>query len=86
MSSPAVSKAASSGGTLPNALALALLLPLILLLAGAFVTPILVLIFESLFAPDLTFEHYVDRATPNLIQYCLTGKHIGSAVLVMRIW
>ncbi len=33
---------------------------------------------------DLTFEHYVDRATPNLIQYCLTGKHIGSAVLVMR--
>lgn len=33
---------------------------------------------------DLTFEHYVDRATPNLIQHCLTGKHIGSAVLTMR--
>ncbi|MBR8180444.1 MULTISPECIES: Hcp family type VI secretion system effector [Burkholderia] len=33
---------------------------------------------------DLTFEHYIDRATPNLIQYCLTGKHIESAVLVMR--
>ncbi|MGU3780527.1 Hcp family type VI secretion system effector [Burkholderia metallica] len=33
---------------------------------------------------DLTFEHYIDRATPNLVQYCLTGKHIGSAVLVMR--
>lgn len=66
MSSPAVSKAASSGGTLPNALALALLLPLILLLAGAFVTPILVLIFESLFAPDLTFEHYAKGLTQPL--------------------
>ncbi|WP_306716077.1 Hcp family type VI secretion system effector [Burkholderia dolosa] len=33
---------------------------------------------------DLTFEHYIDRATPNLLQYCVTGKHIGSAVLVMR--
>jgi type VI secretion system secreted protein Hcp len=33
---------------------------------------------------DLTFEHYIDRATPNLIQFCLTGKHIDSAVLVVR--
>ncbi|WP_454764514.1 Hcp family type VI secretion system effector [Cupriavidus campinensis] len=33
---------------------------------------------------DLVFEHYVDRATPNLVQYCLTGKHIANAVLVMR--
>ncbi|KVN85514.1 Hcp family type VI secretion system effector [Burkholderia ubonensis] len=33
---------------------------------------------------DLTFEHYIDRATPNLVQYCLTGKHIEHAVLVMR--
>ncbi|OED11795.1 type VI secretion system tube protein Hcp [Burkholderia sp. A2] len=33
---------------------------------------------------DLTFEHHIDRATPNLVQYCLTGTHIGSAVLVMR--
>ncbi|HGL4256688.1 Hcp family type VI secretion system effector [Burkholderia dolosa] len=33
---------------------------------------------------DLTFEHYVDRATPNLIQCCLTGRHLDSAVLVMR--
>ncbi len=24
---------------------------------------------------DLTFDHYTDRASPNLIQYCLTGKH-----------
>jgi type VI secretion system secreted protein Hcp len=33
---------------------------------------------------DLTFEHYVDRATPNLTQYCLTGKHIDQAKLVVR--
>jgi len=33
---------------------------------------------------DLTFEHYADRASPNLIQYCLTGKHIARAILVMR--
>jgi type VI secretion system secreted protein Hcp len=33
---------------------------------------------------DLAIEHHIDCATPNLIQYCLTGKHIDSAVLVMR--
>ncbi|PXW24937.1 Hcp family type VI secretion system effector [Paraburkholderia caballeronis] len=33
---------------------------------------------------DLTFEHLVDRATPNLTQYCLTGKHIDEAKLVVR--
>jgi type VI secretion system secreted protein Hcp len=33
---------------------------------------------------DLTFHHYVDRASPNLAQFCLTGKHIPEAVLVMR--
>ncbi|RQU10457.1 Hcp1 family type VI secretion system effector [Burkholderia cenocepacia] len=33
---------------------------------------------------DLTFEHYIDRATPNLIQYCLTGRPVDSAELVMR--
>lgn len=33
---------------------------------------------------DLVFEHYVDRATPNLVQHCLTGKHIDRAVLVVR--
>ena len=33
---------------------------------------------------DLTFEHYVDRASPNLIQYCLTGQHISDVTLVMR--
>ena len=33
---------------------------------------------------DLVIEHYVDRATPNLIQHCLTGKHVSEAVLVAR--
>lgn len=33
---------------------------------------------------DLTFEHYVDRASPNLMKYCLTGKPIDNAVLVVR--
>ncbi|MCY1221512.1 Protein hcp1 [compost metagenome] len=33
---------------------------------------------------DLTFEHYIDRASPNLMKYCLTGKHINEAVLVVR--
>jgi type VI secretion system secreted protein Hcp len=33
---------------------------------------------------DLVFEHYVDRASPNLIQYCLTGKHVSEAKLTVR--
>lgn len=33
---------------------------------------------------DLTFDHYLDRASPNLLKYCLTGKHIGTATLVVR--
>jgi type VI secretion system secreted protein Hcp len=33
---------------------------------------------------DLTFEHWIDRASPNLMKYALTGKHIDQAVLVMR--
>jgi type VI secretion system secreted protein Hcp len=33
---------------------------------------------------DLTFEHSIDRASPNLMKYALTGKHIDQAVLVMR--
>lgn len=33
---------------------------------------------------DLEFIHYVDRATPNLMKYCLTGKHINEAVLTVR--
>ena len=30
---------------------------------------------------DISFTHYVDAATPNLIQACCTGKHFASAVL-----
>ncbi|ORF07933.1 Hcp1 family type VI secretion system effector [Snodgrassella alvi] len=33
---------------------------------------------------DLQFEHYIDRASPNLFKYCTTGKHIANAVLTMR--
>jgi type VI secretion system secreted protein Hcp len=33
---------------------------------------------------DLEFEHQVDRASPNLMMYCLTGKHIDKATLVVR--
>lgn len=33
---------------------------------------------------DLVFEHYVDRASPNLMMYSLTGKHIPVATLTVR--
>jgi type VI secretion system secreted protein Hcp len=33
---------------------------------------------------DLEFDHLVDRASPNLMKYCLTGKHIDQAALVVR--
>ncbi|MDM0031473.1 type VI secretion system tube protein Hcp [Variovorax sp. J22P271] len=33
---------------------------------------------------DFSFDHYVDRASPNLMQHCLTGKHIETATLVVR--
>jgi type VI secretion system secreted protein Hcp len=33
---------------------------------------------------DLAFEHLLDRASPNLMKYCLTGKHIDHAVLTVR--
>lgn len=33
---------------------------------------------------DLAFEHYVDRASPNLLRYCLTGKPISRAELITR--
>jgi type VI secretion system secreted protein Hcp len=32
---------------------------------------------------DLHFEHYIDKSSPNLLQYCLTGKHIPEAVLTV---
>lgn len=33
---------------------------------------------------DLLFEHFVDRASPNLFKYCVTGKHIPEAKLTVR--
>jgi type VI secretion system secreted protein Hcp len=33
---------------------------------------------------DLEFEHHVDRSSPNLMKYCLTGKHVQDAVLTVR--
>lgn len=33
---------------------------------------------------DLEVTHQIDRASPNLTQYCFTGKHIPEARLVMR--
>ncbi|RJQ65701.1 type VI secretion system tube protein Hcp, partial [Salmonella enterica] len=32
----------------------------------------------------LSFEHYIDRASPILVKYCSTGKHIPKAILVKR--
>lgn len=33
---------------------------------------------------DFEFEHYVDRSSPNLMKYCLTGKHVAEARLTVR--
>ena len=33
---------------------------------------------------DLEFDHFVDRSSPNLMKYCLTGKHVAEAVLTIR--
>ena len=33
---------------------------------------------------DLRFTHYLDRASPNLMKYCLTGKHIPETLLTVR--
>ena len=33
---------------------------------------------------DLSFVHHIDRSSPNLMKYCLTGKHVQEAVLVVR--
>lgn len=33
---------------------------------------------------DLEFIHQIDRASPNLMRYCLTGRHIPKAVLTAR--
>lgn len=36
------------------------------------------------FVHDLVFEHYIDKSSPNILQYCLTGKHISEAALTVR--
>ncbi|MCG8907801.1 MULTISPECIES: Hcp family type VI secretion system effector [Pseudomonas] len=33
---------------------------------------------------DLTLTKYVDKATPNLMMHCSSGKHIDKAVLTVR--
>lgn len=33
---------------------------------------------------DLSFTHYVDKATPNLMKACATGDHIKEATLTVR--
>ncbi|EOS96698.1 type VI secretion system tube protein Hcp [Erwinia tracheiphila] len=33
---------------------------------------------------DFHFDHYIDKSSPGLLQYCLTGKHIPEAVLTVR--
>ena len=33
---------------------------------------------------DLEFVHQIDRASPNLMRYCLVGRHIPEVVLTVR--
>jgi type VI secretion system secreted protein Hcp len=33
---------------------------------------------------DLEFVHQIDRASPNLMRYCLTGRHIPEVILYAR--
>lgn len=33
---------------------------------------------------DLQFVHQIDRASPNLMNYCLTGRHISRVMLTTR--
>lgn len=33
---------------------------------------------------DLEFIHQIDRASPNLMRYCLTGRHIPEVILYAR--
>jgi type VI secretion system secreted protein Hcp len=33
---------------------------------------------------DLEFIHRIDRASPNLMRYCLTGRHIPRVILSVR--
>jgi type VI secretion system secreted protein Hcp len=33
---------------------------------------------------DLSFTHFVDSSTPNMIQACCNGKHFGDATITLR--
>ena len=33
---------------------------------------------------DLSFTHYVDKASPNMMKMCCNGKHFEEAILVVR--
>lgn len=33
---------------------------------------------------DLCFDHYIDKASPVLLNHCLTGKHIPEATFTIR--
>lgn len=33
---------------------------------------------------DLSFTHYLDKCSPNLMSYCCKGTHVPTATLVMR--
>ncbi|HHL2498724.1 TPA: Hcp family type VI secretion system effector [Yersinia enterocolitica] len=33
---------------------------------------------------DFCFTHYIDKASPNLLSYCLLGKHIKNIQFVLR--
>jgi type VI secretion system secreted protein Hcp len=33
---------------------------------------------------DLSFTKYIDKSTPNLMQYCCNGKHFPEALLTVR--
>jgi type VI secretion system secreted protein Hcp len=33
---------------------------------------------------DLTFTHYVDKASPNIMKMCATGEHLKEATLMQR--
>jgi len=33
---------------------------------------------------DISFTKYVDKSSPNLIQYCCNGKHFSDALLTVR--
>ena len=33
---------------------------------------------------DLSFTKYMDKASPNLVQYCASGKHFPKAELIVR--